>query len=364
MSAHRTPYLVPEPMIEAVEIQNFRCFRSLKMTGLGRLNIVVGDSGAGKTSLLEAIFLALCSNPQGALNLRAHRGGEHLALSGSVDAMISELYGDLFFDFDMSKELRVTLKGMGPEARTLVVHKGRGDILIPKGADSTAKAEVLSPLTFEWTDEHGSKRRGDTRISPQGIALQGTGEMLPQFFYFSAQSAVNSIETADRFSQLRNSGQDKKFVRLFTSVYDWVKDVSVESKSGAPIVTAALKGARGRIPINLVSGSVSRAFGLFTAIASRENGVVLIDEIENGLFHERQTLFCKTLIQFARQYKCQLFITTHSQEWLRHFVEASDGKIDDVVFWRAERGKKEPELLRFSGDHLRAAIEYKTEVRG
>jgi predicted ATPase len=46
-------------MISEIEIENFKCFEHLKISDCKRINVIVGDNGAGKTALLEGIFLAL-----------------------------------------------------------------------------------------------------------------------------------------------------------------------------------------------------------------------------------------------------------------------------------------------------------------
>ena len=46
-------------MIKELKIENFRGFASLELKDLTRVNLVVGENNAGKTSLLEA-FLLLC----------------------------------------------------------------------------------------------------------------------------------------------------------------------------------------------------------------------------------------------------------------------------------------------------------------
>jgi hypothetical protein len=44
-------------MFNSVEIENFRGFGTLALTGLGRVNLVVGENNTGKKALLEAIAL-------------------------------------------------------------------------------------------------------------------------------------------------------------------------------------------------------------------------------------------------------------------------------------------------------------------
>ena len=43
-------------MISELKIESFRGFTSLDLRGLKRVNLVVGENNAGKTSLLEGIF--------------------------------------------------------------------------------------------------------------------------------------------------------------------------------------------------------------------------------------------------------------------------------------------------------------------
>ena len=50
-------------MIKSLHAENFRCFKELDLSGLQRVNVVVGKNATGKTALLEAIRLALGGTP-------------------------------------------------------------------------------------------------------------------------------------------------------------------------------------------------------------------------------------------------------------------------------------------------------------
>lgn len=63
-------------MIRSIDLRNFRCYRQLEVNNLARLNVIVGDNGVGKTTLLESIFLPLATSPEIALRLRQQRGLE------------------------------------------------------------------------------------------------------------------------------------------------------------------------------------------------------------------------------------------------------------------------------------------------
>ena len=60
-------------MIKNIEIKNFRCFDKLKVLGFERVNLISGKNNAGKTALLEAIFLNSAPRPDSIFLLRQVR---------------------------------------------------------------------------------------------------------------------------------------------------------------------------------------------------------------------------------------------------------------------------------------------------
>jgi AAA15 family ATPase/GTPase len=101
------------------------------------------------------------------------------------------------------------------------------------------------------------------------------------------------------------------------------------------------------------------------AIASTERSIVLVDEIENGVFHTHHEALWRAILALARNYKGQIFATTHSYEWLEALVQAAGDKLDDIALWRLERSDNgEPVLFQFEGDTLKGAIKHGAEARG
>src|SRR5262245_54914273 len=125
-------------MIESIEINNFRCFHKLRVKGCSPINVIVGENGVGKTALMEAIFLAVGSNPQKGVLLRQYRGNDP-QFSGDAAAIVETLYAEFFYRQDLTQRPQVLLKGSGVEARQLSIIRGRADVRIPVGAKSPAE---------------------------------------------------------------------------------------------------------------------------------------------------------------------------------------------------------------------------------
>jgi len=49
-------------------------------------------------------------------------------------------------------------------------------------------------------------------------------------------------------------------------------------------------------------------------------------------FIRDKNLFSAALLEMARAYESQMLLTTHSEEWLRHFIESTRNKTDDIAF--------------------------------
>jgi AAA15 family ATPase/GTPase len=89
-------------MIEGIEIRNFRCFQSLSVGGVKRVNVIVGDSGSGKTALLEALFMTLAGTIEVSIRLKAQRGFD-ITYTGPLDRIEEAIWRDYFFNMDWTQ---------------------------------------------------------------------------------------------------------------------------------------------------------------------------------------------------------------------------------------------------------------------
>jgi acyl-CoA hydrolase len=247
------------------------------------------------------------------------------------------------------------LIGQGLEARTLTVSRTSSQVEIPigslGGSSSSEGAVTTGPLTFVWTDGEGRTHSLSPKFTERGLQLPSSVEDLPDFFLFPAGPAVGSVENATRLSDLRKARRDRQFVELITQEYDWIEDLSIEVSGGSPCIFASVKGLESRIALSDVSGGINRSVSFLLAMASKPRSVVLIDEIDSGLYHTHHVGLWRAILRFARSYDSQLFVTTHNEEWLEALFEAASTDVGDIALWRFERrlGIGQPKLLQFSG---------------
>jgi ABC-type molybdenum transport system ATPase subunit/photorepair protein PhrA len=349
-------------MIKDIEIKNFRLFKRIAVKGVQPINVIVGENGAGKTALMEAVFLTLNGSTQSATNIKSTRSGPQI-FQGTVSAFVDSVYLELFHNFDYANSPRITLKGSGQEARSLIIEKGEDSARLNRG-QKLSEATPSSPILFKYTSSAKKKYTSSVWSSDKGIEFRGTAESLPGFFYFSAFAAASAKESAELFSALPKDKRDS-FVEEFSKTFGWVKNVLVKASGGNSALWAevTIGSSNLEIPLSALSGGASRIASILIAMISHKATVVLVDEVENGVFYAKHELVAKLLLDFSRRFGCQLFMSTHSQEWLRAFVNATKGKVEDISLWRVERGEAGPEVRQFSGKTFESGIRHGAEIR-
>ena len=97
-------------MYKSFRVKNFRCFDDVEIKGFKRVNLIAGLNNAGKTALLEAIWLH-CGRykPELTSSLSVFRGVERVTVQ--VGGAANEtLWDSLFGEFDAARPLELHAK--------------------------------------------------------------------------------------------------------------------------------------------------------------------------------------------------------------------------------------------------------------
>jgi AAA15 family ATPase/GTPase len=356
-------------VVESLDIQNFRCFRRLRLDGLKRINVIVGENASGKTSLLESLFLTAGTTSQVAIKLRIFRGfGVGIEVTDNRVSYES-LWKDLFFDLDQRKQISIALQGSDNNTRSLKISYkpdahavGVLDQLSPSGA--AVDAMSISPIVFEW------KRKADRKwfaaqphlTSDKGIDFGGSYESFPAII-FSPGFREAPPENAKRFSEIRRQKKEGRILDALRQEFPFIEDLSIEFNVGTPTIYASINSVKERLPLPLVSDGVHRLLSLLIAIETFANGIVLIDEIENGFYYKRFPSIWSLLLRFCKECNTQIFASTHSMECLQAILPTLESDENDFSLLRLERKEGESRARIFSGRDLRSAIEQEVEIR-
>ncbi|MCA1635307.1 MAG: AAA family ATPase [Acidobacteria bacterium] len=348
-------------MIESITLENFRCYEYVTLRDLKTVNVVVGRNGSGKTALLEAIYFTLGS-PALSFKLRLWRGlGSQLHYSEST-ATRSGIWRDLFYNFDQDRTVKITFQGTADLARSVKISCRKQETQFVSAKKGQPLISHIPPITFEYF--HAGQRLATVKpdFGGDGIQVTGTPEPLNGSF-FPSVLPIDPQETAAHFSNLSKRGKEKPVVEALRVLFPMVESLSLELNANAPMVYAAVKGIAEKVPVGLVSTGVSKMLACLVAIANQQNGVIIIDEIENGLYYERMGQAWRVLLSFCRDNNVQLFASTHSSECLGALENVLSEQPEEFSLIRSVQTDTGCNLRHFQGKQFLSALEEDVEVR-
>jgi AAA domain, putative AbiEii toxin, Type IV TA system len=348
-------------MLTKIEVNNYRCFESLLLSGLKRVNIIVGESGSGKTALLETLFLLASGGPESFFRLRKWRGfgdAGPLTLNGTRDSF-EGLFRYIFHD-ESRRPASIKALDSNFGKRGLEIYfeeKGSLDVTLSAPENSL----LVKPIHFKY--EVGNHISNVLLEIKEG-AIKGSGiaaEVFP--LHFISSKNISSSFDASLFSQISRKSQTQLLIKAVRDVFDFVEELSLEIDGGETLIHARIKGFKHKIPVNELSGGLNKFISLAVAIASNPNGVIAVDEIENGFYFRDQQTIISGLLNLCTVYDVQLFASTHSWELLQAFGPSLKDRESDLCVIKSSYSEGKSTMKVVGGASTLSALSQNIEIR-
>jgi hypothetical protein len=299
-------------MIDSAEIQNFRGFRGVTLKGLSRVNILVGDNGAGKTALLEALFLASSFNADIALRFRQWRGVDAPGASGNLQEIYDGIFLDIFHGFDRDSIPTVNLKGNANDSSSLRIYY---DPTLPTvlpfdevGKGSFSPMSGYTPITFEWKDASGRETKVTPRLSGAGLQFQPSPQPTREYAFLAARTPFPTSQNARWFSEFSKWGREKRFIATVRAQFGYVESLSVEVDMGNPVIFVKVPWLERKMPIYLASDGLNKLVTLLLHVSHCEKRAVFVDEVENGFHYTRHKELLGAASKLCRRVRDPAFL--------------------------------------------------------
>ncbi len=368
-------------MYSSLTIRRFRCFRELKLEGLRRVNLVTGLNNVGKTTLLEALFLLVGGfNPSLPWRVNTLRGMETLV--GNPE----DQWGWLFHNHEINQDIEIVAADTDGGTDTLRVHlgsaqeferitKGQRELpveisrtlpILQAGAEipSTRLPVELSDLILDFHEHRGKTVVSRASLASDGrIRLDQTKQNGFRPGAFLATRIRTAAEDSDRLSRLKRQKRDKQVVDVLRATEPNLNDLTILAVGGEFVIHAEVNGV-GLIPVPMLGEGVGRLLSLTLTVLTTPGGIVLVDEIENGVHHSALRRVWRGLATAALDGGTQLVATTHSAECIRAADEAArKGDSYDLALIRLDRVEGEIKATVMGEETMRTAKEFGWELR-
>jgi hypothetical protein len=356
-------------MYSRVTIKNFRGIRALEVEGLRHINLIVGRNNSGKTTFLEALFL-LGGAPDAYLPAVVGQ------LRGQRPADPDPIWRPLFHNLDSAVAAQVSGQWNGERGeRQLMIEavaeprrvgQSRSSSGDEGAVASTSQDLAIHTLLVHSLDTGGNRTTNQASFDHKAGSIMAGGRARTDFArttFLSARSLPNPVRDAQQFSSLLKTKHDKDVVDALRIIEPRVDRVEVVSEPGSPSIYLDI-GLDALVPLAVCGEGMVRLFSIIVELISSRGGVLLIDEIENGLHYTVIPHLWRTLAQAVEKHKVQVFATTHNDDVLRSALEAFAGTPGVLGLFRIDRRDDRHVMVQYDDEAMEAVREVPFEVRG
>lgn len=308
-----------------------------------------------------------------------------LHFRGVPGADVANIARDLFFDFNTREPIELIAAGdWGEHPRVLKIATRPKRTILPTPVRSNGRTSAnylesgTTPLSdteliLSYHDEDQKTYESKAVWMPQGPNEQGESiaafsvEMAdtpprPNNILLSPRIRRPLIEDCQLLDRLVQDGHESEVIELLKIVDNQIRNARTMTVP-EPMIYADV-GLSQLVPVGLLGDGVGRLFSLALAMFEARGGLILVDELENGLHHTVLGPVWQRLQILAKACDVQLIVTTHSSECLSAAMRAFHGSSpEDLAIHRLDERYGKPFVATFLAEDWEYSLQFDAEMR-
>jgi AAA15 family ATPase/GTPase len=381
-------------MLESFQINNFRLFQHLEVRKLNRVNLIVGQNNAGKSTFLEAVKLyASNASPTVLLDLVESRQETWFSeAQRHSQNFISNSVRHLFCGHKLPiiGEEGISL---GEVASNTKLHISAAPYQNKSDDEGTLRqirisdvelAENLSNVEIFLIAEEGKRTRRLFSLDNKDLSdfllrrnrMISVPEMQESELKYTWQIVSTENMPNRKLAALWDltslTDLEQEVISALRLIDDRVTGVAFVENSARDfrprendqrIALVKIKGIDEPFPLKSMGDGMTRLFHIIVALVNARNGLLLIDEFENGLHWSVQPKVWDIVFQLSDRLNVQVFATTHSRDCIKGFDQAWNNYPTLGAFFRLDKKNGLIKAREYTPETLTDSMDMDVEVR-
>lgn len=378
-------------MFKTLEIRQYRGFKLFNLSGLKRVNLLVGKNNCGKTSILEALeFLISKGNPFVLVRPTVRRGENNFVNEESTS--FSRNYSNishLFFGRRLEPGVGFSISSNGGAEQLSVELFGSPEEVENESGDlATEVGQHRFPLFEEdpeeipiaWLRIAGSVPNGVPLfpVTESGsISLPGLKRTQRIWFdnvlrtsrtRFLNPESLQPSSMRDMWDSALKESREAEVIETMKLLQNDIVSINFltsEAHRNSPGgVLVGLRGNTRRLPLGSFGDGMRRLLALSLSLVRTAEGFLLIDEIDTGLHYSVMEQMWNLVVETARRSNIQVFATTHSYDCIQGFaslLKTSPDFVSEVSIQKIDSSLDS--AVNLDADKIELAVRQGIEVR-
>ena len=185
---------------------------------------------------------------------------------------------------------------------------------------------------------------------------------------FTSSNGMNKGQITRLWDSIALTSLEKEVLTALRLVAPGVEGLSFvsaplsDAKERNPIVK--ITDIEEPLPLFSLGDGMQRVLGISLALVNARDGILLIDEFENGLYYFAQPHLWRFIFRVAQRLNIQVFATTHSWDCIEAFQKAAqENEQEEGILVRLSLRKGEVAATLFDEEELGIATREQIEVR-
>jgi AAA15 family ATPase/GTPase len=344
-------------MLNSLKVQNFRLLESFQVKKLGKVNLIVGKNNSGKSSVLEALRI-YAGNANGELLAKIAQGHDEKYELNKEEHMFDTAlpFEDLFTGRqfpdndngivigeadDIEKNLHINHGFLSEEEVTVTDEE-------TEEKRTRIKRTVINNSDFDGIQEEDVK---DILIIKKEQRTSIVNFNRPRLYSsrrfpsetnavpcsFIPTQFISMDELAKEWDAIAlTDGEDivKNALRIILPDFENLTFIDGNRRRDSRLAKVKISNLSKPVPLNSLGDGMLRVLQLVLNIFPAKDGILLIDEFENGLHYSVQEKVWKLLFELSKSLNIQIFATTHSWDCIESFskIAINYKNIEGVLF--------------------------------
>ena len=361
-------------LLPNLAIKGFRGIKSLLIPELGRVTLLTGKNGVGKTTVLEAARIWSARGSGKSLKQLLLSRDE---ISASEDGRLNQPGGSFVSKlfWGRNPKLRETIL-IGPYNPSLKLYDRGGLNMLQLEFSRNNEPYILNlngrsihyPSVSILTRTFNNAESKIIWIldQEQHELIEAENEIDSDLLYNSIGMGSLSKQTMLEFWDKVALTSDERMAvnALNLATGGNITQIAAIGENNSRRLMAKSKLYSTPIPVKNLGDGANKLLWLTLAMACSQNGFLFIDEAENGIHHTVHEDFWKIVMQTALEKNVQVLATTHSFGCLIGFANAAalNKEVEGVVV-RIEETEEGLRAVQIGASALRSIIENGIEIR-